>query len=161
MYGNAKNTANYLAKSETLPTFALPKLRCISSVHIFNSHTASLLSGVASICNGVLANFRKGLASFVVYIIKLSDQCQNSLKVASRYKVSTLRLPYPYLSRIYPRNPYPSSPFRTNLLPTSCASLENGATKELPSNGYSRRNTLCSHWAKLCSNSAKTTLCIA
>lgn len=92
MYGDAKNIGNYLAKSETLLNIALPK----SCYHIGNTYycrnTANYLSGVISFDDGTLASFREGFASFVTYIIKLSDKCQSPLKVSARRRVTLLRL---------------------------------------------------------------------
>ena len=96
MYSNAKNTANYLAKSETLLYFVMPKNRLYRQCTYCNSHTASLLSRCHILRGDSLARKRRGLASFVIYIAKLSDLCQRILKVASRYKVSTLRLLHLY-----------------------------------------------------------------
>lgn len=99
MYGNAKNIANYLAKSETLRNIALPKSRCHTENTYFCRNTANFLSGVISFDDGTLASFREGFASFVTYIIKLSDQCQSPLKVELRRKAS--RLPYSLRNRLH------------------------------------------------------------
>ena len=103
MFGNAKNICKSLVKSITLLIFVLPKNSYIKADTYFVRNTASLLSGCHIYAYGCsLARNRKGLASFVVYIIKLSDPCQRTLKVASRYKVSALHLAHRSLSTNLP-----------------------------------------------------------
>ncbi len=65
-------------------SLSLPKDRCVSSVHILTRIRRANFRGVTSYRSGLLAKIRKGLASFVIYIIKLSDQCQKTLKAELR-----------------------------------------------------------------------------
>lgn len=99
MYGNVKNMANYLAKSETLRNIAVPKDRYENSVHIVTRIRRAYFRGVTSYRGGLLAKIREGFASFVTYITKLSDQCQKTLKVELRRKAS--RLPYSLRNRLH------------------------------------------------------------
>ena len=93
MYGNAKNMANYLAVSKEVANIAMPKNSYIKADTYLSRNTANLLSGCHIFAYGCsLARNRKGFASFVTYLTKLSDLCQRTLKVSARRTVRPLRL---------------------------------------------------------------------
>lgn len=81
MYSNAKNTANYLAKSETLRNIALPKPRIASYISTYSLIWAySPLHFCARSCE-VLANLR-GVRSLFVHTKLVFNKCQNLTRVA-------------------------------------------------------------------------------
>lgn len=81
MYSNAKNTANYLAKSKTLLNIALPKPRIASYISTYSLIWAySPLHFCARSCE-VLANLR-GVRSLFVHTKLVFNKCQNLTRVA-------------------------------------------------------------------------------
>lgn len=94
MYGNAKNTANYLAKSETLRNIALPNKRVNAyTKYIANTFwtypcSASTLRRCACLAT------KGGTSSLYIYLTKLlTNKCQTRSKVAiPRITVTGLHL---------------------------------------------------------------------
>lgn len=99
MYSNAKNTANYLVLSKESAIFVLPNVHYSSDqVHIsgFRNKAGLFCGAIHHVNSGRLAT-KTGEARLFCYIYNQTFRlCQTSLKVASRYKVSTLRLLHLY-----------------------------------------------------------------
>lgn len=155
--------------------FCLPLSLRTGTIRTSNVHNVDAITALSLVHFYVRSRdqFAKlgGNASFCTYINRIfDDKCELVSRIRRRRKVrpsqtyslrNRLRPLHPYLSRIYPRNPYPSSLLRTHRRRTSSQSRANGATRQLTSNGYTTPGILCSHWAKLWSNSATITYCIA
>lgn len=91
MYFIEKYMGRNLAGSKTLLNIALPKNSYIKADTYLSRNTANLLSGCHIFAYGCsLARNRKGFASFVTYLTKLSDLCQRTLKVPVRNIVGLL-----------------------------------------------------------------------
>lgn len=74
----------HLVKSNVVCNFANAKSSSLKTHTYYSRHTASLFRGVIFFDDGLLAKFRKGLASFIITITNLSDLCQKSLKARKR-----------------------------------------------------------------------------
>lgn len=88
MYDNAKNTANYLAKSETLPMFALRT----GTIRTSNVHNVDAITALSLVHFYVRSRdqFAKlgGNASFCTYINRIfDDKCELVSRIRSRRKV--------------------------------------------------------------------------
>lgn len=88
MYGNAKNTANYLAESETLPMFALRT----GTIRTSNVHNVDAITALSLVHFYVRSRdqFAKlgGNASFCTYINRIfDDKCELVSRIRSRRKV--------------------------------------------------------------------------
>lgn len=91
MYCIAKNIWKYLVKSETLLYFVVPNVHySCDRVHIsdFRNKAGLSLWYYSSVGSGRLATITGEARLFFIQTFRL---CQTSLKVASRYKVSTLQ----------------------------------------------------------------------
>lgn len=123
-----------------------------------NSFGRSLVALLPRVVVAVSQNQRGCALSLYTYVKRIFDlQCETASRIRRRRKVrpkQTYSLrnrhpQYPYLSRVYPRNLYPSSLLRTHRRRTSFQSRANGATRRLTSSGYTTPGILCSHWEKL------------
>lgn len=120
MYSNAKNTANYLAKSETLLNIALRT----GTIRTSNVHSVDAITALSLVHFYVRSRDRfaklGGNASFYTYINRIfDDKCELVSRIRSRCKVrpwqtySLRNRHHLSLSRTSTRNPYPSSLLRT------------------------------------------------
>lgn len=93
MQAAVKNMRKNLVVSKESAIFVMPKNHYNSEYTYFNRNNAGLLSRYYSLSSGSLARKSEGARSFCIYIIKLSDLCQRTLKaVQQRIIVPALHL---------------------------------------------------------------------